>query len=96
MSQTEPKGKPFLSSAATVEEMSPFQPKEAKPGLTEALERVAETDHAAKAWEVHRRELIEERADAIRQALALGATLASVGELLGVTSVRVAQMRDGR
>jgi hypothetical protein len=60
------------------------------------MARIAEVDTELKAWEAHRRELIDERAEAIREALARGATLAKVGELLGVSAVRARQMRDGQ
>lgn len=74
----------------------PFQPKEPKPGYDEAMERVRAVHGEIRALDVRRRELIEERTEAIRHALSLGATLAKIGEALGVTAVRARQMRDGQ
>lgn len=84
---------PSLMGPATVPSV-PFQPREPQPGLDAAMERIAEIDTELKAWEAHRRELIEKRAEAIRAALALGGTLAKIGDMLGVTAVRARQMRD--
>jgi hypothetical protein len=95
MSRVKGKDKVSLNRSTTVPPV-PFQPREPKPGLPEALARVAELDAELRRWEAHRRELIDRRAEAIRRALALGATLAKVGELLGVSGVRARQMRDGQ
>ncbi|HVA74813.1 MAG TPA: hypothetical protein VNF71_09645 [Acidimicrobiales bacterium] len=95
MAPVKVKDKISLKRAATVPAM-PFQPREPQPGLDEALGRVLEIDADLKAWEAHRRELIEKRAAAIREALRLGATLARIGEMLGVSAVRARQMRDGQ
>ena len=84
-----------LTRSTTLHDV-PFQPREPLPGLDDALARVAEVDAELKAWEARRRELIDERGAAIRAALALGGTLARIGEMLGVTAVRARQMRDGR
>lgn len=89
------KDKVSLRTATTVPGV-PFQPREPLPGLEEALSQVVEIDAELKAWEAHRRELIDQRAEAIRRALSLGGTLARIGELLGVTAVRARQMRDGQ
>ena len=89
------KDKVSLTCSATVPAV-PFQPREPQPGLAEAMARVVEIDAELKAWEVHRRELIDRRAEAIRRALALGGTLAKVGETLGVSPVRARQMREGQ
>jgi hypothetical protein len=74
---------------------APFKRREPQSGLGTAMDRIAKIDTDLRAWERHRRELIDRRAAAIRAALPLGATLAQVGNMLGVSAVRARQMRDG-
>ena len=95
MASVKMKDKVSLSGTTTVP-LVPFQPREPLPGLDEALGRVVEIDAELKAWEAHRRDLIDQRAEAIRHALKRGATLAKIGEMLGVSAVRARQMRDGQ
>lgn len=74
----------------------PFQPREAKPGLDDAL---AELDQINAAIADRRRELTElsaQRSATIRKAMSLGATLKLIGARMGVSTVRVGQMRDGK
>jgi DNA-directed RNA polymerase specialized sigma subunit len=73
----------------------PFQPREQKPGHDEAMERLRAIHAEIKALEEHRRELVEQRKETIRQVLDLGGTLKRIAEALGVTAVRARQMRDG-
>ena len=73
----------------------PFKPREPQPGLEAAMDRLAAIDAEMKQVEERRRELREERAGAIKDALQQGATLSGIAEVFGVSAVRVRQMRDG-
>jgi DNA-directed RNA polymerase sigma subunit (sigma70/sigma32) len=56
------------------------------------LDRVLRTQAKVETRRVQLRAARDERAEAIRQALDSGETLATVGEVLGVTRQRVRQL----
>lgn len=91
------KGKEQVSlSGASSVPWVPFRPREPQPGLEGIMDRLAAIDAEMKQLEERRRELRDQRADTIREALEHGATLASLADVLGVSAVRVRQMRDGQ
>ncbi len=69
--------------------------RQAQPGAEEALQRVVAHHEAMRTAEDQRKEEAAKRAAAIEDALTLGLTLAGIGERLGVSVQRVAQMKKG-
>jgi DNA-directed RNA polymerase sigma subunit (sigma70/sigma32) len=69
----------------------PFTSRQVQPGAHEAVERAKAASEAMRAAEVTRKEQAVIRAEAIREAMALGLALAAIGEEMGVTRGRVQQ-----
>lgn len=70
--------------------------RQVKPGAEEALQRVVQHHEAMRHAEEQRNAEATERAQAIKDALALGLTLSGIGKRLGVSSQRVAQMKEAK
>ena len=73
----------------------PFQPKQRDSDVADAIDAVIKADGAIRAHDAERRAQVNKRATAIEIALAKGATLDELAELLHVTRQRVRQMSRG-
>jgi DNA-directed RNA polymerase sigma subunit (sigma70/sigma32) len=73
-------------------DLMPFQPKPRDEDVGEAIQAVVEANNLLHERTEQRRAALTARATAIQTALGKGATLAELGELLGVGIERVRQM----